>query len=54
MLASYKPHLWLAPLVYMLLEPAYFVMERKLLLGIKQRAEGVSRQRKVSYDLTEA
>jgi hypothetical protein len=37
--ADYQPHLWLAPLVYLLLEPAFFVMERKMLLGIKQRAE---------------
>jgi hypothetical protein len=31
--------------VYLLLEPATFVMERKMLLGIKQRAEkGRSRE----------
>jgi hypothetical protein len=36
------------------IEPGQFVMERKMLLGIKQRAERASRQRKVSYDLTEA
>jgi hypothetical protein len=37
--ADYRPHLRLAPFVYLLLEPAFFVMERKMLLGIKQRAE---------------
>lgn len=39
MRADYQPRLWLAPLVYLLLEPVAFVMERKMLLGIKQRAE---------------
>ena len=39
MRADYQPRLWLAPLVYLLLEPATFVMERKMLLGIRQRAE---------------
>jgi hypothetical protein len=37
--ADYQPPLRLAPLVYLLLEPATFVMERKMLLGIKRRAE---------------
>ena len=37
--ADYQPYLWLAPLVYLFLEPATYVMERKMLLGIKQRAE---------------
>jgi hypothetical protein len=37
--ADYQPHLWLAPIVYLLLEPVFFMMERKMLLGIKQRAE---------------
>lgn len=37
--ADYQPRLWLAPLVYLFAEPAFFVMERKMLLGIKQRAE---------------
>jgi len=37
--ADYKPHLRLAPIVYLLAEPVFFVMERKMLLGIKQRAE---------------
>ncbi len=41
MRADYQPRLWLAPLVYLLLEPVAFVMERKMLLGIKQRAEKV-------------
>ncbi len=54
MRADYQPHRWLAPLVYLLLEPVTFVMERKMLLGIKPRAERVSRQRKVSHDFTEA
>lgn len=36
--ANYRPG-WLAPLVYTILEPAHFVMERKMLLGIKQRVE---------------
>jgi hypothetical protein len=35
---SYEPP-WLAPLVYALLEPAHFLMERKMMLGIKERAE---------------
>ncbi len=39
MRADYQPRLWLALLVYLLLEPVAFVMERKMLLGIKQRAE---------------
>jgi hypothetical protein len=43
-----------APLFYLLIAPAFFVMERKMLLGIKQRAERVRRQRKVSNDFTEA
>jgi hypothetical protein len=43
--ADYQPRLWLAPLVYLLAEPVFFVMERKMLLGIKQRAErGRSKQ----------
>ncbi len=36
---DYQPHLRLAPFVYLILEPATFVMERKMLLGIKRRAE---------------
>jgi len=36
--ANYRPG-WLAPLVYTILEPAHFVMERKMLLGIKERVE---------------
>jgi len=36
----YEPP-WLAPLFYALLEPAHFLMERKMMLGIKQRAEKV-------------
>ena len=44
MRADYQPRLWYAPLVYLLLEPATFVMERKMLLGIKQRVERASRQ----------
>ena len=35
MRADYQPRLWYALLVYLLLEPATFVMERKMLLGIK-------------------
>lgn len=42
--ADYRPRLWFAPLVYLFLEPATFVMERKMLLGIKQRAERAGRQ----------
>jgi hypothetical protein len=34
----YEPR-WLAPLFYALLEPAHFLMERKMMLGIKERAE---------------
>jgi hypothetical protein len=36
--AGYQPRC-LAPLVYTVLEPAHFVMERKMLLGIKARVE---------------
>jgi hypothetical protein len=35
---SYEPR-WLALLFYTLLEPAHFLMERKMMLGIKERAE---------------
>ena len=35
---SYEPW-WLAPLFYALLEPVHFLMERKMMLGIKERAE---------------
>jgi hypothetical protein len=34
----YEPR-WLAPLFYALLEPVHFLMERKMMLGIKERAE---------------
>jgi len=34
----YQPR-WLAPLFYAAVEPAHFIMERKMLLGLKQRAE---------------
>jgi hypothetical protein len=37
--ANYQPR-WLAPLAYAVLEPTHFFMERKMLLGIKTRAEG--------------
>jgi hypothetical protein len=36
---DYQPRLWLTPFVYLLLEAVTFVMERKMLLGIKRRAE---------------
>jgi hypothetical protein len=36
--AYYQPR-WLAPLAYAVLEPTHFIMERKMLLGIKERAE---------------
>jgi hypothetical protein len=36
--ADYQPR-WLAPLAYTMLEPVHFIMERKMLLGIKERAE---------------
>lgn len=39
--ANYRPG-WLAPLVYAILEPAHFVMERKMLLGIKERVEEIA------------
>jgi len=35
---DYEPA-WSLPLYYALVEPAHFIMERKMLLGIKQRAE---------------
>ena len=38
--ADYQPR-WLAPLAYGLLEPVHFIMERKMLLGIKERAERI-------------
>lgn len=37
--ADYQPRLRLAPLVYLLVESVFFVMERKMLLGVKQRTE---------------
>jgi hypothetical protein len=40
--ATYEPRLPLAPLVHAVLEPAHFIMERKMLLGIKERAEGTA------------
>ena len=36
--ASYEPR-WLRPLFYALLEPPHFLMERKMMLGIKERGE---------------
>jgi hypothetical protein len=36
--ADYRPD-WLAPLVYAVLEPAHFLMERRMLLGLKARVE---------------
>lgn len=35
-----KPNVALAPLGFLLFEPAHFIMERGMLLGIKARAEG--------------
>jgi hypothetical protein len=32
---------WLAPLEVLLLDPGHFLMERRMMLGIKQRAERV-------------
>jgi hypothetical protein len=52
MLADYRSHLWLAPLVYLLLEPATFVMERGMLLGIKQRVEEGRSREGESYEDT--
>jgi hypothetical protein len=37
-----RPPLWLAPLNFLVLEPGHFIMERKMMLGIKQRAEAVA------------
>lgn len=37
--ASYSPRWEMAPLVVALLEPAHFLMEQKMLRGIKERAE---------------
>lgn len=48
---DYQPHLRLAPLVYLLAEPVFFVMERKMLLGMKQRAEK-GRNREVTEELS--
>jgi hypothetical protein len=48
--ADYQPRLWLAPLVYLLAEPAFFVMERKMLLGIKQRAEKERSMERLFYE----
>jgi hypothetical protein len=39
---DYQPR-WLAPSAYALLEPVHFIMERKMLLGIKERAQRGSR-----------
>ena len=44
--AAYRPRV-LAPAVYLVLEPAHFVMERKMLLGIRERA---SRDRSADGD----
>ena len=35
----------MAPLIFYLFEPAHFVMERGMLLGVKERAERLARQR---------
>jgi hypothetical protein len=40
--ARYEPRRWLAPAVWCLLEPVHFLMERKMLLGIRQRAEALN------------
>ncbi len=45
--ADFRPHALLAPVVPILLEPAHFVMERGMLLGIKRRAE---RQKRVEWN----
>jgi hypothetical protein len=37
-----RPPLWLAPLQFLLFEPGHFIMERKMMLGIKQRAEALA------------
>jgi len=37
--ANYRPHVWLSPFVMLVLEPAHFLMERKMLLGIRERVE---------------
>lgn len=37
--ADYQPASSIAPLAYGFMEPAFFLMERKMLRGIKQRAE---------------
>ncbi len=39
MRASYRPAAKWAPFVYLLLEPAHFIMGRRQLLGLRQRAE---------------
>jgi hypothetical protein len=36
--ANYQPE-WLKPLVWFILDPVHFVMERKMLIGIKERAQ---------------
>jgi len=37
-----KPNVALAPFGLLVLEPAHFIMERRMLLGIKERAERMS------------
>jgi hypothetical protein len=39
---DYRPG-WIAPLFFLIVEPAHFTMERKMLLGIKARAEAAGR-----------
>jgi len=41
--ADYKPQWWIRPLLSLLLAPAPFLMERKVLLSIKPRAEHENR-----------
>jgi hypothetical protein len=49
---DYRPHL-LAPAIYLVLEPIHFLMERKVLLGIRERAEQTWREEARSDEIRE-
>jgi hypothetical protein len=42
-LSDYRPQWWIGPLLVLLIEPVHCLMERKMLLSIKWRAERASK-----------
>jgi hypothetical protein len=48
MRASYQPSAKWAPYMWLLVEPAHFVMGRRQLLGLRERAEATSREASLS------